>query len=531
MHRKRILFSLWFLTTLLLVLRILHISIVFGNDLRLRADANRFFRKYFLPPRGVIFDRNRIPLVQNAVLYAKVVGDPFVLHPRITPIDEHEALKLLITDPELVEKIPERFYPFGPKLSHVLGFVGFASGDEAIKYFNDKVGKDGLERIFEKELTGSRGIEEYEMNARGRLERLVNTQDPTLGSDISVTVDSALNVQASELLGSHLGAVVISDVEKGQVLALASSPSYDPMDIAVSLSDSQKPLLNRALQSYPPGSVFKMITALAALKNGSIKSDTLVHDEGELKVGEAIFRNWYFSSYGKTEGDINIVRALSRSNDVFFYKVSQLVGPEAIADMATLFHLGRKTGIELPGEKNGLIPTPSWKEKTLGEKWYLGDTYHMGIGQGDVLVTPVQINAMTAAIARHGIYCNLSLLPKRVPCEDLNLLKADVEIVISGMRDACSLGGTAFPFFTHNESVPEEQKVACKTGTAEHGAKDEHGNRQTHAWFTMFYPLVNPKIAITVLLESSGETKFLEGSADAAPIAKSLWEFWLSRNQ
>ncbi len=520
LERLKILLSVVILVSILLVVRVFHTMIIAGSSLRTQADENRFWHKLIFPPRGIIFDRHHVPLVENTVMYARITGDPFAIHPTFEPINEHEALNELIVRPEVVERFSQRFYPFGNALAHVVGYVGYGSA-------RSKVGQTGLERIFQTDLAGGTGIEQYEMNATGKLTRLVHVEEPPLGKDISVSIDAELSKKAADLMAGRKGAVIVSEIENSELLVLLSSPGFDPANVSGVLNAPDKPLLNRALSAYPPGSVFKMMTALAALKSGTIHADTLVRDEGELKVGEAVFRNWYFSSYGRTEGEISMVRALSRSNDIFFYKIAGLIGPDAIASMAKLFHLGEKTGIELPGEQAGLIPTPAWKEQVVGEKWYLGDTYHMGIGQGDVLVTPLQLNAMTAALARRGIWCKPTLLLSPPICEDLGLAKEDLKTVVSGMRDACSTGGTAFPFFAYNALQGEAQKIACKTGTAEHGGKDEKGNRATHAWFTMFYPLLSPRIAITVLLESEASAPYLEGSADAAPIAKAIWEFWL----
>lgn len=528
--RLQLMVALGVLIFSVLGLRVVDTMIISGSKLRSLADDNRFFHKYFSPPRGIFLDRRGTPLVQNAVMYAQITGDPFSAHPKVTPIDEHEALKLLTLSPELVESLQVRFYPFGSALSHVMGYMGYASPDEAGISLNEKVGRDGLERSFNQDLKGERGVEQYEINARGNLTRLVRVIEPNPGKDIKVSLDAAISAGAAQLLEGRKGAVIVSDIDSAGVLVLLSAPAFDPMHLTDSLNDPGKPLLNRALQPYPPGSVFKMITALAALKAGEIDTKTLVRDEGEVKVGETTFRNWYFSVYGRTEGDINVVRALSRSNDVFFYKVAGQVGPDAIARMAEIFHLGRRTGIQLPGEQIGLVPTPAWKERVVGEKWYLGDTYHMGIGQGDLLTTPLQVNAMTAALARRGVWCVPTLEIAPPDCEDLGLNRADLETVIEGMKDACSAGGTAFPFFSHNAGAEPEKQIACKTGTAEFGGKDEKGNRRTHAWFTMFYPLEKPKVAITVLLESDGEEQFLEGSSDAAPIAKAVWELWLAQN-
>jgi penicillin-binding protein 2 len=309
---------------------------------------------------------------------------------------------------------------------------------------------------------------------------------------------------------------------------MISSPGFDPNNIAPFLSDPNTPLVNRAIRSYPPGSVFKLMTALAGLESGALDPNATFNDQGQLSIGKEVFRNWYFTQYGKVEGDISLVRAIARSNDTYFYNAAKLAGPEAIAKMAGRFHFGVKSGIELAEEDKGLIPTPTWKDRVIGEKWYLGDTYHMGIGQGDVLATPLQVNQMTAAIARGGTWCQPTLQLTTSPqCEDLNLKAENMNYIIQGMLGACTRGGTAFPFFPFNDTADDEHKVACKTGTAEIGPADAQGRKHTHGWFTMFYPIKNPKIAITVMLEATNATPFLEGSTDGAPIAKQLLQAWM----
>lgn len=520
--------GIW-LVTCLLVVRLYDLMVQRGDQFRELADSNRFFTKLVLPNRGVIFDRNGKLLVQNMAVFKMAKEGETVAHPQLTTVDSATAYTLLLHQPQRLYEDTTRVQIFPQILSHVLGYTGFAGGGELanVASLNQKVGKTGAEALFDATLRGTAGSETYEMSAPGQLLRLTNETPAISGNDVTLSVDASLSGVAFNALAGRPGSVVVSDVATGQVLTLVSSPSFTMDTLAASLQDSSTPLIDRGLHAYPPGSVFKMIVALAGLEKKAIDKDTLIKDEGQLKVGEATFGNWYYSEYGRTEGDINVVKAITRSNDIFFYKLAALVGPNEIAAMANKFHLGRLTGFELSEEETGTIPTPQWKDKQKGEKWYLGDTYHMGIGQGDVLVTPMQLNAMTAALARQGTWCVPTLQVDKTPaCEDLNLQSQNLETVKEGMVGACSHGGTAFPFFPWNETASDSAKVACKTGTAEHGAANEKGYRKTDAWFTMYYPVGIPKVAITVMLESTGDKPFLEGSADAAPIAKSIWEAW-----
>lgn len=245
-----------------------------------------------------------------------------------------------------------------------------------------------------------------------------------------------------------------------------------------------------------------------------------MNDTGEIKVGQYRYGNWYFDQYGRTEGEINLVRALARSNDIFFYRVGEEAGVDRLVEWSGKFGLGQATGIELP-EAEGLVPNRLWKERVTGEKWFLGNTYHLSIGQGDLLTTPLQIARMTSA-AVSGRLCKVSLLMEtRFDCRDLGLSSDQLSLVREGMRQACATGGTAFPFFDFSPYV------LCKTGTAQHSGQDANdprdasGHVKPHAWITVAYPGENPEMILTVMLESAGE-----GSAEAGPVAKDILTQW-----
>ncbi|PWU23227.1 hypothetical protein C5B42_03625 [Candidatus Cerribacteria bacterium 'Amazon FNV 2010 28 9'] len=516
----------------LLIVRCVDLMIFQGETLREMADNNRFFTQTILPNRGIITDRFGNILVANIPVYREAVQTVPVIHPTLIATDSAHAFDLLLHDPQRLYQTQSRVPQFSNTLSHVIGYTGVVDPNTTsdVASLSEIVGKTGVEREFNDRLTGVAGDRTYEMSANGKIIRTVDETPPISGQDLTLSLDATLSATAFNALNGRPGTVIATDIATSQVLAMVSSPSFSKDTLVDSLHDPLTPLINRSLHPYPPGSVFKMMVALAGLEEGTITKDSLILDDGQVKVGDAVFRNWFLRDFGRTEGNITVVRALTSSNDVFFYKLAGQVGPDAIAHMASLFHFGETTGFELHEEETGLIPTPAWKESTIGEKWYLGDTYHMGIGQGDVLVTPLQINAMTAALARDGTWCIPTLLTQHAPiCEEIPVHKENVEIVNDGMVGACTAGGTGVPFFQWNSTASDSAKVACKTGTAEHGSADAQGRRKTHAWFTMFYPRVNPKIAITVLLESTSDQPFLEGSADAAPIAKAVWDNWRAR--
>jgi penicillin-binding protein 2 len=365
------------------------------------------------------------------------------------------------------------------------------------------------------------------------------------------------------------GAVVISDPRTGEILSMVSTPSFDPNSftkndeetIFAFLNDTVKmPMMNRAIAGiYPPGSTFKIITTTAGLEEGKITAQTKIEDVGSFSIGEFSFPNWYFIQYGKKEGMLDVIGAIRRSNDIFFYKTAEMLGIENLERWMKKFNLGIPLGIDIPGEGRGIVPSDAWKKENFGEGWYLGDTYHLGIGQGYLLVTPIQVDAWTGVIANGGKLCKPHLKqiqnskikmpkdPEKIPsefngaskgeCKDLALKKETIDVIKEGMKEACSLGGTGWPLFdfkvkTDSTSVKDridgknfidskegwvKIPVACKTGTAEFG----DSQKRTHAWFTTFAPVENPEIAITILVEKGGE-----GSNVAAPVAKKILEYY-----
>ena len=399
------------------------------------------------------------------------------------------------------------------------------------------VGRGGIEEEYECWLKGKNGQRLVETDIKGEITREVGRVAAEPGNDLVLNIDIRLQEKAYKLLSSRKGAIVVTNPKNGKVLALVSSSSFDPniftirrdeQAIKMLLQSEKEPFLNRAISSrFPPGSVFKIVTAIAGLEEGKIDSQTKIEDTGVLRVGSFEYTNWYFTQYGKTEGELNLVGAIKRSNDIFFYKVGEFLGVDKLSFWAKKFGLDKMTGIDLPAEVAGLVPSGEWKQTVKGQPWFLGNTYHLAIGQGDLTVTPLEINIMTNIIANDGKLCQPRIAqdtsdgdkalktPRRWPkdspkvesCQDLQLKPENLRLVKEGMKETCSAGGTAFPFFNF------QPQTACKTGTAEFG----DANNKTHAWFTAFAPIDDPRLSVTVFLEGGGE-----GSADAAPIAKEI---------
>jgi len=416
---------------------------------------------------------------------------------------------------------------------HVSGYLGEVNEDEVGKinpkcpekgprYPDTLVGRAGLEAEYECVLSGTPGEELIEVDTLGKKIRTLGKKEPVHGGDLKTWIDYGLQKKVAEVIGQTKGAVIATDVG-GEVLALYSSPSYDPANVSSRLSDPALPLFNRVIGGqFHPGSVFKPFVALAALSEGEITKDFLFEDPGVINVGKFSYSNWFFTQYGRTEGKINVERALARSTDTFFYKIGEMVGIDKLVEWTGIFGFTKKTGIDLDGEIESLVPSPEWKLKAIGEPWFLGNTYHMSIGQGDLSVTPVALHRGILGIANGGRLCSLKI-GDTPSCNKLKIDKENLDIVKAGMVAACSPGGTGYTFFDwNNEGGPSTRRsglVACKTGTAE---TNEDG--KTHAWFVTFAPSDFPEIVLTVLMEQGGE-----GSKIAGPPAREIMDYWFGR--
>lgn len=526
----------WFLKGLLilgffiLLGRLIELQIIRGNYYKNLSEGNRIRRVTISAPRGQILARGGEILVGNKVVKRKIVFNPESGYEKLDA-DAHGA--------EFTEMT--RDYVLGQEAGHISGYLGEVSPDELGKIKGEcpskgprklgfLIGRSGLEELYDCHLSGFDGEELIEVDSQSMKVRTLGIKEPIPGNDLKTTIHYGLQKKLAQILGEKKGAVVVTG-SFGEVLALFSSPSYDP-NIFVNEIDFNKvekiltnpnlPLFNRAIGGmFHPGSVFKPIVSIAALEEGKVDEDFLFEDRGNITIqspyGNFTYSNWYFTQYGGVEGNIDLPRAIARSTDTFFYKVGELLGIEAIVTWAEKFGLGQKTGIDLPGEIAGLVPSPDWKLKVKGERWFLGNTYHISIGQGDLAVSPIALNRGIEAIASGGILCrphlSLAVESGNDKCRNLNIGKANIDLVKKGMVAACSPGGTGFTFFEFKEKNKVE--VACKTGTAQ----TESG--EPHAWFTAFGPADNPEIILTVLVENGGE-----GSKVAGPIAREIFDYW-----
>jgi len=432
-------------------------------------------------------------------------------------------------------------------LSHLLGYLGKIHDEEWQELKNkgylvsDNVGKTGLEKTYETELRGIFGYRKIEVDALEREQSTLSVQAPMPGKNIYLSIDVEAQAKLESIIQNHLSKIkkerasaIALDPYTGEILALVSYPSYDNNEFSGGISsstyqtylnNSNQPLFNRAIAGvFPPGSTAKLILASAALQEGIINEHTTFNSTGGLRINRWFFPDWKIGGHGLT----NVTKAIAESVNTFFYYIGggydnfKGLGVDKIVMYLSSFNLGKKTGIDLPGEKEGFVPSKEWKKEYKKETWFIGDTYNLSIGQGDLLVTPLQVAQWTSVIANGGKVVEPHLVykiidpstkkemvikPKIINENFIN--KENINIVKQGMRSCVTSGSCGMlknlPFF-----------AAGKTGTAQWNK-----NKPNHAWFTSFAPYNNPRIVVTILVEE-GE----EGSLAAQPIAKEFLEWW-----
>jgi penicillin-binding protein 2 len=482
----------------------------------------------------------------------------------------------------LVRAVPQREYLYGSLLAHYLGYVGPIPAEQVEDYEargydpnQDQVGLTGVEYTFEDDLRGRDGSKLIEVDIAGReVQTVGEVQAGVPGNNLRLTLDLGLQQTATEILADHMkaigkqqGVVMAVNPQTGEILAMVSLPSYDDNEFTGGISseklkalqtDSNRPLLNQAISGqFAPGSTFKIITASAGLAEGVIDEDTHLHCGGTLWLPNRYYPEdpslaqpfyCWTHKYGTSHGSLSVIAALAESCDIFFYQVAggyrsyfQGLGEEKLGYYAELFGLGSSTGIDLPAETAGLVPTSKWKRINYSESWVTGDTYNMAIGQGFVLATPLQMLNAAAAIANGGTLYRPQIVRDVIDSEgqivqafapdvvrQLPISSDKIDLVRQGMRAAVAPGGTAIAARLSGITV------AGKTGTAEffidrnndrRPDRDKNGNLPTHAWFIGFAPYEDPKIAVVVFVFGGGD-----GSAVAVPIAHEILDYYFSRD-
>jgi penicillin-binding protein 2 len=435
---------------------------------------------------------------------------------------------------------PARAYPAEGMAANLLGYVSEVSQAQLEREeFQDfrpgeHLGQAGIERRFDAFLRGIDGGEQLEVDARGRALRQLSRLDPRSGLNLVLTLDRRIQAAAEAAMRDKDGAVVVLHPGTGEVLALVSKPTYDPNLFAQRLTaedwrrlihDPKHPLQNRATQAqYPPGSVFKLITAMAALERGAITPDTRFLCGGSFSLGRFTFADWKKGGHGW----LDLQGAIANSCNVYFYQAALKAGIDEIARVGREFGLGEPPGLGLGDEARGIMPTPAWKRQQQGDAWYPGNTVITGIGQGLVIASPMQLARMVAAIANGGILYRPWIL-KRVEAlggeviekyepeiiRRVNIRPENLEVVRQGMLAVVNEG-------TGGRSRIPGLAVAGKTGTAQVVRKEEAKRRKDlkdHGWFVAFAPFENPQLAVVVLAENAGF-----GGQMAAPVAKAIFE-------
>lgn len=549
-----------------------YLQVLEGGRLHELSEKNRIRTRPIAAPRGILFDRNGLALVDNrpaftlslipremedrdqvvarlSVLLKIPVGELLEALERvpadsIRPVRVRRGLSLEdVTKVEerklelpgvIVEVEPQRTYPTSTFAAHLLGYVREVS-DEQMKQGRyrrgDMIGQSGLERLLDEYLRGQDGGERIEVDALGRPVQVMQREEPDPGAQVVTTIDRRIQEAAERAMAGKAGAVVVMDPRNGDVVALTSSPAFRLDMLTGNLErdewlqlvrDPMTPLLNRALQGqYPPASIFKIIVAAAGLQEGSLTPMDRIYCNGEFNLGNWTFRDWKPGGHGH----MDLHAALQQSCDIFFYQAGLKVGGDVMARYAQAFGLGAPTGIDLAGEQSGLVPLSPAQRQRRKRRWLPGDTVNMSIGQGRLLVTPLQIARMMAAVANGGILWKPRLV-QRVERADGSLAYASS----SQMTDRVDLSPVVWAFLRHALSsvvkdgtgvlaqVPGVD-IAGKTGTAQTVSRSDSSKGQDHAWFASFAPADDPQYVVVVLVERGGK-----GGQVAAPIAREIYE-------
>jgi len=570
---------------LLLGARLWQLQIIQGNQYALRAERNRARTVQITAPRGTITDRNGDPLVENrpsfniyllreymqdatatATFLDGYLGIPReelsarlsrarkspVYRPLIIKedvgIDDISTVEAHRRDhPEIqLGPQPRRRYRHNRLAAHVLGYVGEISDEElASEAFagakpGDLVGKSGVERIYNQSLLGTDGTRQVLVDSLGRELGVLSEVEAVIGGELRLTLDLHIQSVADSLLADRVGAILVMDPRNGEILAMASAPGFDPNQFSSRLSeadwselvnDPDHPLQNRVIQSsYPPGSIFKPVMALAGLEQGFLEEGTRVFCRGAGEYYNRVFRCW-----APGHGFMNVESALCFSCNIFFYELGMKMGIEKIAAEAAALGLGERTGVDLPAERSGILPSPEWKMRTRGEKWYAGETISVAIGQGALSTTPLQLLRAICAIAMDGRLVTPHLLlnvergsgpPPSWPVRYLGLNPDHTRLIKNGMWASVNAGGTG------GRAHVAGPDICGKTGTVQvigseraRALKENAGGFADHSWFVGFANRDLPEVAVAVFVEHGGK-----GGAAAAPLARELFQAYFGNS-
>lgn len=580
----------------LLAARFYFLQVLRHNHYHTLAENNRISIVPVAPNRGLITDRNGVTIAHNFFVYTleitpskvdnlnetiaevsklveisssdlkrfnnlKIRSHEFESIPIRTHLNEIEAAKFAANrfrfpGVEIKSRL-FRHYPNGPLGVHIAGYIGRINDrdleqlkeDDVLSNYKgtDHIGKSGIEQYYEKELHGTTGFQQVEINADGKAVRVLSSTAPVSGNNLTLSIDLKLQEIAEKGFGERRGALVAIQPQTGEILALVSMPTFDP-NLFVGGIDTQnwrllndsidKPLINRPLRGvYPPGSTFKPFVALAGLEAGKRKPPFAISDPGYFSLPNSRhrYRDWKVGGHGY----VDMKRAITVSCDTFFYGLAVELGIEKLTDFVSHFGFGKKTGIDINGENGGLLPTPDWKQRRFKQPWYMGETVIVGIGQGYTLVTPMQLAYATSVLANKGKAIKPHLvravtdiksgkvIPTTPKVNDyITLDEENLEIVKQGMMDVTLPGGTAA-----RVGANAGYSIAAKTGTAQvigikqnekYDEENINERHRDHALFIAYAPADDPKIAIAAIIENGGH-----GGSAAGPIVREVMDYYL----
>ncbi|MCY4305702.1 MAG: penicillin-binding protein 2 [Aestuariivita sp.] len=567
--------------------RMHYLQIEQSDEFRLLAEKNRINIRLIAPIRGKIFDKDGRIIADNAPSYRIVAVreeaediyatinklgqiielDKDFLSRALEELDRHppfvqvtiaervnwkDVATIAVNSPALPGIKPEvgftRVYPYRKDFAHIVGYVGPVSDfdlktikepDQVLRMPRFQIGKVGLEAKKEDVLRGKAGSKRVEVNAAGRVMRELELREGQSGADVQITIDAKLQAYVQARLGEQSASAIVIDLVSGGLLAIASSPSYDPNKFVTGISTADyktllqnqfRPLASKSVQGiYPPGSTFKMIVALAALEDQLISPTDTVHCPGYFEISGRKFYCWKQSGHGQ----VDLYNAIKQSCDVFFFSLAEKIGQDRIVAMAKKFGLGIKHDIPMSAVASGLVPNQDWKRRIHSENWMVGDTVNASIGQGFMLASPLQLAVMTARLATgkkiipHIIKTIDGIHQPNVSAEPLDLNNTNLQLVRQAMYAVSNeRRGTAY----HSRIINEDKQLAGKTGTSQvrnisakerstgvRSNADLPWEQRDHALFVNFAPFTNPRIAVAVVVEHGGS-----GSSTAAPIARDI---------
>lgn len=606
-NRATIVALIMFFLFALLIFRFFSLQILEHDTYQTKSEKNRIQMQPISPPRGLINDRNGELLAGNITVYNLAVipervdsmEDTLNRLKKFIDISENDVknftkrmsekrgpfdsvpLRFRLTEKEIavlavnryylngVEITTElvRFYPYGPLFAHSVGSVRRITKEDldlldqknyrATKY----LGKIGVEKEYEAGLHGKIGIQRVETDAHGRVRKVIDRQPSVYGSNLNLYMDVGLQAASVRALKQHKGSVVAIDPRTGGILAMVSNPSYDPNNFVTGMSPEQfekivsakdSPLFNRAINGqYAPGSTFKPIVGLAGIANGKITWEETIEDRGEFKLPnqDRLYRDWSWSPGNSGgQGIVDLRRAIYRSSNVYFYTLAHRLEIESLKDFAHQFGIGRNFSVDISDASLGLLPDSRWKKVAKNLPWYPGDTVNMGIGQGDILVTPLQMAVVASIFANKGrivrpkmVKKGASLLEGERNTNGLRVLgidQSDWIQMVSAMEDVVHLGnqgfrenGTAWAYIGQDISY----KMAGKSGTAQvieikqgekYSPEELEESQKNHAWFIAFAPTLKPTIALAVIVENGGG-----GSSVAGPVARKVIDSYMASQE